>query len=125
MQIRLAQLAGQPPPPTATHTATIVQSSGVDEAIVQDLLAKLNALQHEFDSLRNEISKLFRDFQDSLNGKADIEALQNLERLLLERINEILDQLAKRFADKKDTKKALKLLEKQLKNLYDLFMSSR
>ena len=118
-------MAGQPPPPTATHTATIVQSSGVDEAIVQDLLAKLNALQHEFDSLRNEISKLFRDFQDSLNGKADIEALQNLERLLLERINEILDQLAKRFADKKDTKKALKLLEKQLKNLYDLFMSSR
>jgi hypothetical protein len=41
--------------------------------------------------LRNEISKLFRDFQDSLNGKADIEALQNLERLLLERINELLD----------------------------------
>lgn len=43
----------------------------------------------------------------------------------MERINEILDQLAKKFADKKDTKKALKLLEKQLKNLYDLFMSSR
>ena len=36
-----------------------------------------------------------------------------------------MDQLAKKFADKKDTKKALKLLEKQLKNLYDLFMSSR
>jgi len=33
--------------------------------------------------------------------------------------------LSKKFADKKDTKKALKLLEKQLKNLYDLFMSSR
>ena len=126
MQVRLAQLAGTPPPPTATHTATIVQgSSGVDEAIVQEMLSKLQGLQHEFDALRNEISKLFRDFQDSLNGKADIEALQNLERLLLERINEILDQLAKKFADKKDTKKALKLLEKQLKNLYDLFMSSR
>jgi hypothetical protein len=26
------------------------------------LIAKLNTLQHEFDSLRNEISKLFRDF---------------------------------------------------------------
>lgn len=77
MQIRMAQLAGQPPPPTATHTATIIgpQNTGVDESIIQDLLAKLNSLQHEFDSLRNEISKLFRDFQDSLNGKADIEAL--------------------------------------------------
>jgi hypothetical protein len=27
------------------------------------------------------------------------------------------------LADKNDTKKALKLLERQLKNLYDLFMS--
>jgi hypothetical protein len=33
--------------------------------------------------------------------------------------------LTKKFADKKDTKKALKLLEKQLKNLYELFMQSR
>jgi hypothetical protein len=39
------------------------------------MLSKLQGLQHEFDALRNEISKLFRDFQDSLNGKADIEAL--------------------------------------------------
>lgn len=51
--------------------------------------------------------------------------MQNLEKLLLDRINELLDQLTRKFADKKDTKKALKLLEKQLKNLYDLFMSSR
>jgi len=31
--------------------------------------------------------------------------------------------LTKQFADKAETKKALKLLERQLKNLYDLFMS--
>ena len=43
----------------------------------------------------------------------------------MDRINELLEQLSKKFADKKDTKKALKLLEKQIKNLYDLFMSSR
>lgn len=48
-----------------------------------------------------------------------------MERLLLDRINELLEQLTKKFADKKDTKKALKLLEKQLKNLYELFMQSR
>jgi chromosome segregation ATPase len=43
----------------------------------------------------------------------------------LDRINELLEQLSKKFADKKDTKKALKLLEKQIKNLYDLIMSMR
>jgi len=41
----------------------------------------------------------------------------------MERINEIVKGLTKQLADKNDTKKALKLLERQLKNLYDLFMS--
>ena len=41
----------------------------------------------------------------------------------MERINEIVKALTKQLADKNDTKKALKLLERQLKNLYDLFIS--
>lgn len=41
----------------------------------------------------------------------------------MERLNEIVKALTKQFADKNETKRALKLLERQLKNLYDLFMS--
>lgn len=41
----------------------------------------------------------------------------------MERLNEIVKALTKQLADKNDTKKALKLLERQLKNLYELFMS--
>jgi hypothetical protein len=41
----------------------------------------------------------------------------------MERMNEIVKALTKQLADKNDTKKALKILEKQLKNLYELFMS--
>lgn len=41
----------------------------------------------------------------------------------MDRLNEIVKALTKQLADKNDTKKALKLLERQLKNLYDLFMS--
>lgn len=74
------------------------------------------------DSLRNEFAKWVKEFQDSLNSKADIEALSNLEKLLMDRLNEIVKALTKQLADKNDTKKALKLLERQLKNLYDLFM---
>jgi protein subunit release factor A len=46
-----------------------------------------------------------------------------LEQSLLERLNEIVKALTKQYADKNDTRKALKLLEKNLKNMYDLFMS--
>jgi len=41
----------------------------------------------------------------------------------LDRLNEIVKALTKQFAEKNDTRKALKLLEKNLKNMYDLFMS--
>ena len=61
--------------------------------------------------------------QDSLNQKADIETVKALENSLLERLNEIVKALSKQFADKNDTRKALKLLEKNLKNMYDLFMN--
>lgn len=75
------------------------------------------------DALRNEFSRWLKEMQDSLNGKADLSALADLEKLLMERINEIVKALTKQLADKNDTKKALKILEKQLKNLYELFMS--
>lgn len=41
----------------------------------------------------------------------------------MNRLNDIVNALTKQFADKVETKKALKLLERQLKNLYDLIMS--
>jgi hypothetical protein len=43
--------------------------------------------------------------------------------MLMDRLNDLVKALTKQLADKNDTKKALKLLERQLKNLYDLFMS--
>ena len=49
--------------------------------------------------------------------------MKALEQSLLDRLNEIVKALSKQFADKNDTRKALKLLEKNLKNMYDLFMS--
>lgn len=73
--------------------------------------------------MKNEFARWLKEMQDSLNSKVDMEALSNLEKMLMERINEIVKALTKQLADKNDTKKALKLLERQLKNLYDLFIS--
>lgn len=64
-----------------------------------------------------------KEMQDNLNQKADAAALNELEKLLQDRLNEIVKALTKQFADKAETKKALKLHERQLKNLYSLMMS--
>ena len=41
----------------------------------------------------------------------------------MERLNDIVKALTKQLADKNDTKKAIKLLERQLKNLYEMIMN--
>lgn len=45
--------------------------------------------------------------------------------MLLEKLESVIAGLTKKLADKGDTKKALKLLEKQIKNLYDIMQSKR
>lgn len=62
--------------------------------------------------MKNEFARWIKEMQDALNRKVDHEALANLEKMLMDRINEILKALSKQFADKNDTKKALKLLER-------------
>jgi len=44
--------------------------------------------------------------------------------LITDKINQVIEALQKQFADKADTKKALKLLDRNLKNLYDLVMAN-
>lgn len=40
----------------------------------------------------------------------------------MDKINELQKKFSKQFADRNDTNKSLKMLEKQLKNLIDIFM---
>ena len=54
--------------------------------------------------------------------KADVNGLKVLEAAQM-RLNEIVNSLADQFADRIENDKAHKLLQKNLKNLYDLFMS--
>jgi len=64
----------------------------------------------------------YQDLYNELVKKADIESIKALEANLI-RLNELLMDLKNQFADKVDNDKAHKLLQKNLKNLYDLFMS--
>ena len=100
-----------------------VQTSAVDENQLREIMQRLDAIENELMNFKSEFSRWVKDCQDTLNQKADIDTVKALEQSLLDRLNEIVKALSKQFADKNDTRKALKLLEKNLKNMYDLFMS--
>jgi hypothetical protein len=61
--------------------------------------------------------------QQELELKANKSDLEELEKIMMQRLNDIVNALTNQFADKADTKKALKLLERQIKNLYELIMN--
>ena len=98
-------------------------SAGVDNDEFKGLAGRVGALEQNVNDLRNEFARWIKDFQDALNSKAESADLEELRNMLIEKITEIVKGLTKTLADKNETKKALKLLERQLKNLYDLFMS--
>lgn len=85
-----------------------------------DNAERIAALERQMAALRDELMNLLKDLQDQMNSKLDIGALQDLERQLLDRLQDMVAQLGKQFADRSETKKQLKDIHRQLKNLFDM-----
>jgi hypothetical protein len=65
-----------------------------------------------FKELWNKLASL----QDQVGKRFTIEKEKELEEMLLNRLKELAEELIKRFADKAETKRALKYLEKLIKD---------
>lgn len=94
------------------------------EKMIQDPLERIMALEKRVDQICVELGNKVsvQDLYNELLKKADINGLKALEASLL-RLNDLINDLANQFADRVENDKAHKLLQKNLKNLYDLFMS--
>jgi len=103
--------------------STKIVESDINGAAVNDLKNAMQALRNDLDKLRSELLQMIKDLQNQINRKADTDALSVLENQLIERMDAIVNALTKKLADKNDTKKALKLLEKQIKALYDMLLA--
>lgn len=94
--------------------------SNNDDALLRELAVKCGDLQDQINQLRDEFARWMKEMQDSLNQKADF---AQMDKALQDRLADIVKALTKQFADKGDTRKALKIHEKQFQNLYNLIMS--
>jgi len=62
---------------------------------ISEFRLRLENICHDFDALKNQFSKWMKELQDGLNHKADSDALLNLEKSLIDRMNEMIKTLAK------------------------------
>ena len=94
------------------------------EDMISEPMERIEALEKRCDNLKFELNNKVsnNELYKEMIKKADINDLKALEASLI-RMNEMLNDLANQFADKHENDKAHKLLQKNLKNLYDLFMS--
>lgn len=104
----------------------------MNEPMSGDLENRLNSLEDRFNNHENqneefkkETINMLAELQDQLNNKVDYDKLKELEDKLLGILEDRIRQLIKQLADKNETKKNLKMLEKQLKNLLDVFMQKQ
>jgi len=93
---------------------------GVSQEEFNALVQRVADLEDALNHLRNEFAKWMKEMQDSLNQKADF---AQMDKALQDRLSDIVKALTKQFSDKAETRKALKLHEKQFQNLYNLIMS--
>lgn len=65
----------------------------------------------------------FSELANALERKADRDELKDLERRFMDQINDLVNVLSKKFADKAQNKKEHQDMERQIRNLYDIIMS--
>lgn len=75
--------------------------------------------------LKSDMNNQFGKVNDELKNRATYDDLDALEKKIMDKIAALLQALANKFADKADVKKAVKALEKQIKNLYELIMNAK
>ena len=93
---------------------------GVSQEAFNALAQRVQDLEDALNHLRDEFARWMKEMQDALNQKADF---AQMDKALQDRLSDIVKALTKQFADKADTRKALKIHEKQFQNLYNLIMS--
>lgn len=101
------------------HMKFLILPEGFDLLMVTNILLKVQqeSKDHKEKGEKNykDLWNKMREFEESLNKKAGLDKLKELEEMLLQKLRDLADEFSKRFAEKSETKRALKFLEKLIK----------
>jgi hypothetical protein len=79
--------------------------------------------QTKLEKLRKQVNDNYSYLISLIEKKAEKGDLENIERKLNSRLDDLIRNFIDRFADKKDTLKRLLAIEKQVKTLYEMLMT--
>ena len=89
--------------------------------LLEDLEHQLAKLREDHDGLKGEFDATNEKIKDELPRKATKEELAELEARMMQRLQDMFDQLRQMFPDKEAMNKKIKALEKNVSHTRRLF----
>jgi chromosome segregation ATPase len=86
---------------------------------IKRLWAAIDDLKGLFERLGKELRNKLKELENRMNDSISSSVLSDFEKGLLARIADLADDLGKKFADKQETRKALRHLDKLIRGLYE------
>lgn len=99
------------------------KNDGLDQEKLRNAETNLKHIAREIDLIKTDITKRVEEIMKSIYFKADKTEVTALETKILDNLDDLVQSMYKKFSDKVETKENLKILDRQLKNLFDIVMN--
>ena len=94
--------------------------SGSNEDTTEHLMNDIKSVTNTIFAIKSSLHKELADFKEDVSKGFQTNSTAVLEDKLNERINDSVKALTRQSADRLETKKGLRVLEKQLRNIFDI-----
>mmetsp|Transcript_18690 Transcript_18690/g.17801 ORF Transcript_18690/g.17801 Transcript_18690/m.17801 type:complete len:166 (-) Transcript_18690:774-1271(-) len=91
-------------------------------ATVEHLGQDLRAMNVSLQNFKHLVHQKFEEVREEFRVINSKHTIVDLERRMTERMDDIIRALTKQMADRSDTKRNFKILDKQVHNLFDLLL---
>lgn len=99
------------------------KNDGLDVDRLKSAELSIKTLTNDVEVIKKDLAKKVEDLFKSIYFKCDKSEVASLESKLLDNLEDLVQSMYKKFSDKSETNENLQILDKQLKNLFELVVS--
>mmetsp|Transcript_31003 Transcript_31003/g.35401 ORF Transcript_31003/g.35401 Transcript_31003/m.35401 type:complete len:363 (-) Transcript_31003:467-1555(-) len=98
------------------------KSDVIDQEKLKNAENNIKTLVRDIDQIKQDLSKKVEEIMKSIYFKCDKVDVNSLETKILDNLDDLVQSMYKKFSDKNETKENLIILDRQIKNLFDLLL---
>ena len=99
-----------------------ISKEDFDLTLFDKMEDKIRRVENNISIWKDDFESMFKEIRNVLYLKADDESITELENKVLYKLNELVENIWKKFADKTETKIGFKNLNSQIKELFNMLL---